>query len=214
MVRAAVRLAFLMILMDEEPTFLPKILLSCAGGKVCLPDLPLIDRGDGGHLVIDPPRDVWDRTELTREELSFWERLIAATAKAMLTQLPQLKDGCLNYWDAGNWALNEAAPPSGHKTGKGARHLHLHLFGRNPHAKHKDWKWGESPFFPAYKDRLAWAAEFQPLTAVESAAVVASAVRNLKTIYGVPAAQIAVSQPCATCGYPFPGKGPCPSCAK
>ena len=214
MVRAAVRLAFLMILMDVEPTSLSKILLSCAGGKLCLPDLPLIDRGDGGHLAIDPPRDVWDRTELAPEELSLWERLVAATAKAMLVELPQLKGGCLNYWDAGNWALNEAAPPSGLKTGKGARHLHLHLLGRSPQAKHKDWQWGESPFFPAYKDRLTWAADFQPLTAHECRAIVASAARNLEDIYGVSAAQIDASLPCATCSYPFPGTGDCPSCAK
>lgn len=30
-----------------------------------VPDLLLVDRKDGGHLCVDPPRDVWERGELS-----------------------------------------------------------------------------------------------------------------------------------------------------
>ena len=44
--------------------------------------------------------------------------------RAMLETLPQLVGGCLNYWDAGNWALNPAAEPAGPKDPRIARVLH------------------------------------------------------------------------------------------
>ncbi len=83
------------------------VLVRATGGTVSLPDPAtiMIDRADGGQLVLHPPRRVWDRTALTRDELVAWHLLIAATARAMLETLPQLEGGCLNYWDAGNWAL-------------------------------------------------------------------------------------------------------------
>ncbi|MFN7978855.1 MAG: hypothetical protein U0P30_12010 [Vicinamibacterales bacterium] len=87
------------------------------GGTVCQPDPAtiMLDRADGGQLVVYPPRRVWDRTALTRDELVDWNLLVAATARAMLDALPQLAGGCINYWDAGTWALNSAAEPEGPK---------------------------------------------------------------------------------------------------
>ena len=41
------------------------LLLSCAGGTVTLPARPLNHRRDGGHLLVNPPREVWERSELT-----------------------------------------------------------------------------------------------------------------------------------------------------
>ena len=48
------------------------VLMRGRGGRVCLPDpaTTMIDRADGGQLVLYPPRRVWDRTALTREELT------------------------------------------------------------------------------------------------------------------------------------------------
>lgn len=40
-----------------------------------------------------------------------WSFLVAATGRAMINALPQLEGGCVNYFDAGNWALHDAAPP-------------------------------------------------------------------------------------------------------
>src|SRR3954465_4561251 len=107
----------------------PTVLFTCDGGTVCLPaaDLVLVDRNDGGNLIVNPPRDVWERSELTAQELTHWGFLVAATGRAMLDTLPQLAGGCINYWEAGNWALNELAEPRGPKTAPTHRRVHLHL---------------------------------------------------------------------------------------
>jgi hypothetical protein len=157
------------------------------GGTIVLPDesLVLCDRRDGGNLIVNPPREVWDRSELTCEEGRMWSFLVAATGRAMLDTLPQLAGGCINYWDAGNWALNEAAEPAGPKNGREHRRVHLHLIGRSPAASNPAMRWGEAPFFPTFKDRHAWAAGNQRLTSEECAVVVARARAILAERYGM-----------------------------
>jgi len=185
---------------------------------VCLPDpaTTMIDRADGGQLVLYPPRRVWDRTALTPDELVAWHVLIAATARAMLETLPQLAGGCLNYWDAGNWALNPAAPPAGPKTGRTHRVLHQHLVGRSPASTDPSWAWGESPFFPAFADRFAWSAGKSALTPGECAAIVARAAVVLREVYGEPSADGTATGLCAGCAYPTPlvdlTSSRCPEC--
>jgi len=187
------------------------------GGTVTLPDPKtiMIDRRDGGQLVVHPPRRVWDRTALDVAELTQWNFLVAAAAGAMLDTLPQLRDGCINYWDAGNWALNEAAAPAGAKTGPGHRVLHLHLIGRSPHSTDPSWAWGESPFYPHYRDRFAWSEGKAPLTAGECGVLVTRLHHLLFDRYGVDAAGAAV---CGRCRYPAPAgdldaQSACPGCA-
>lgn len=195
------------------------VLLRCAGGTVTLPDprTILIDRHDGGQLVVYPPRRVWDRTALDAAELTQWNFLVAATAAAMLVSLPQLGDGCVNYWDAGNWALNAAAPPAGPKTGPAHRVLHQHVVGRSQRATDPSWTWGESPFFPHYEDRIAWSAGKSPLTAAECGVLVARLTHELFDRYGVQALAAGV---CARCRYPTPPgdvdprSGLCPDCPR
>lgn len=76
-----------------------KKLFSCESGQIILPDIgvTLIDRTDGGNLVVNPPKDVWERSELTADELKLWSYLVAATGQSMLEVLPQLEGGCINY---------------------------------------------------------------------------------------------------------------------
>ena len=52
----------------------PEILLSCAGGDLVLPaeELVLVDREDGGNLIVDPPRIVWERSARRPGELAAW----------------------------------------------------------------------------------------------------------------------------------------------
>lgn len=150
---------------------MPLVLHSCPGGTLLLPDALLCDRRDGGHLVVNPPRSVWERSELTPLELAHWSCLVAATGRAMLDVLPTLHEGCLNYWEAGNWALNDQAPPAGPKNVQAHRRVHLHVLGRNRRSAHPDWRWGESPKFPRWEDMAAWASGFEPLTAAECEAV-------------------------------------------
>lgn len=179
------------------------ILLRCDGGDLALPAprLVLVSRGDGGNLVVTPRREVWERSELSREELMLWSFLVAAAGRAMLEVLPQLAGGCINYWEAGNWSLNDAADPPGPKDPRQSRRVHLHLLGRSPRATHPAWRWGEAPAFPDFADRHAWAAGFSPLTAAECSAVVERTEILLEENYGVGTEPWAA---CAECGYPAP----------
>ena len=85
--------------------------------------------------------------------------------------------------EAGNWALNPAAPPKGPKSAQDHRRVHMHVFGRSPRAKHPSWRWGEAPRLPDYKDRKAWAAGFEPLEKKECDAVIKRAKDILKKRY-------------------------------
>jgi hypothetical protein len=145
-----------------------------------VPDLVLNDRRDGGHLVVTPARDVWERSELTFDELALWSALIAATGWAMLTVLSQLQNGCINYWEAGNWSVHDGAQPTGPKSPREYRRVHMHVFGRSRTAPSCAWQWGEAPQFPRFADRLTWAAEFTPLTGDECASVVHRIVERLE----------------------------------
>ena len=130
------------------------------GGTLVLPDAAsvLCSRLDGGNLQVLPPRPVWERNELTADELTQWSFLVAAAGAAMLDALPQLEDGCINYWEAGNWALHDAADPVGPKLACDYRRMHLHLLGRSRTATHPSWRWGESPRFPEFAERHTWSA--------------------------------------------------------
>lgn len=193
------------------------VLFRGVGGTVTLPDPQtiMIDRSDGGQLVVHPPRRVWDRTALDAGELTQWTFLVAAAAGAMLDSLPQLRDGCVNYWDAGNWALNAAAPPVGRKSGPAHRVLHLHVIGRSPQSADSSWAWGEAPFYPAFADRFAWSRGKAPLTAAECGVLVARMRHLLFDRYKVDATPAEV---CRRCAYPVPAgdldaSEACPACA-
>ena len=65
-------------------------LFSCDGGHLMLPARAwlLVSRENGGNLVVNPPRPVWDRSELTPVELSQFAFLVAAAGRALLDVLP------------------------------------------------------------------------------------------------------------------------------
>ncbi|MBV8518345.1 MAG: hypothetical protein JO197_13185 [Acidobacteria bacterium] len=162
-------------------------LFASAAGEVVLPapHLVLVDRADGGHLIVNPPRPVWERSELTRDELVAWSLLVAAAGRAMLDALPALAGGCLNYWEAGNWSLHDDAEPRGAKSVVESRRVHLHLLGRSRTAADPAWQWGEAPRFPTFHDRLAWAAPHQQLNAHECAAIAQRLERIAREQYGL-----------------------------
>jgi len=150
-----------------------------------VPDLVLVSREDGGHLVVNPRRPVWERSELSAHELMMWSFLVAAAGRAMLDVLPVLETGCINYWEAGNWALNDDADPRGPKSVREHRRVHMHLLGRSRTARHPSWRWGEAPNFPDFGERLSWASEFERLTDEECRKVVARIGSILKEQYGL-----------------------------
>lgn len=161
------------------------ILCRCSGGTLQLPTKLLNDRLDGGNLVVNPPRPVWERSELTPVELTHWSFLVAASGRAMLDVLPQLEGGCINYWEAGNWALNEQAPPNGPKNPREHRRVHLHLLGRNRHSTNPNWQWGEAPRFQKFVDSEAWSSRLNPLNADECRAVALKTQELLAQVYGI-----------------------------
>ncbi len=155
-----------------------------AGGTGVLPKMVFLDRADGGHLIINPPKDVWEQSELSALDLAHWCFLVGAIGRAMIDVLPQLAGGCVNYFEAGNWALNDAAPPKGKKKrAPEHRRVHMHVFGRSPQARHPSWRWGEAPRLPDYNHRKTWATDFKPLTAAECKAIVKQAAQLLKRRY-------------------------------
>ena len=105
----------------------------------------LVSRQDGGNLWVIPPREVWERSELTPVELMLWSFFVTATGKAMLEVLPQLQGGCINYFDAGNWGLHDHAEPQGPKTAKAYRKVHMHLFGKKSHGGRPRLAMGRGP---------------------------------------------------------------------
>lgn len=177
---------------------------TCDGGTVVMPEpgLVLVDRRDGGNLVVVPTREVWERAELSATELMQWSCLVAATAKAMLDVLPQLEGGCVNYWEAGNWSLNYEIEPRGIKRPKEHRRVHLHLLGRSPAAKDSSWRWGEAPIFPSFVDRYAWAETHEELNAEETRNIIARTEELLCEKYGFDASQLERWFECVECGYP------------
>jgi hypothetical protein len=185
--------------------FLGRILFSCHGGHLALPEkgAALVGREDGGNLLVLPPRVVWERGELTPAELTDWSFLVAAAGQAMLHTLPQLDLGCINYFDAGNWALNFAAEPRGHKTAPEHRRVHMHLLGRSRMAADPSWQWGEAPKFPDYVDRKAWASKHELLNAAECEQIVGEAERVLRERYGFTSQQISPWESCSACEYPM-----------
>jgi hypothetical protein len=196
---------------------MPKVLFRCAGGDVALPapDLVLVDRADGGNLIVSPPREVWDRSELSAEELTQWSFLVAACGRAMLDLLPQLANGCVNYWDAGNWALNRQAEPKGVlKSGREHRRVHLYILGRSREARSPNWVWGEAPFWPAYTERHAWASAFARLNAEECRAIVTRIRELLHQKYAVASEAVEPWRACPRCKYPSPGSNPTQLCSE
>lgn len=195
-----------------------RVLFSCAGGTIVLPPRQslLLSRAEGGNLVVNPPRPVWERGELTAGELTNWAYLVAAAGSAMLEVLPQLEGGCINYWEAGNWALNDAAEPAGPKRAPDHRNVHLHLLGRSRTSADPAWRWGESPRFPDYAERLTWAERYQRLTPEECRAVIGATDKLLRERYGMPTEAIEPWTPCPGCGYPqpWPATKQCPECAR
>lgn len=195
-------------------------IFACSGGTVVLPEAGsvLVDREDGGNLIVNPPRAVWERGELSATELRQWSFLVAATGRAMLLVLPQLEGGCINYWEAGNWALNDAAFPPGRKSPQEYRRVHLHLLGRSRSARSLSWRWGEAPVFPTFAERKTWAATHRRLSAGEAREIGDAIDRALIEKYEFRPQDIERRATCPSCSYPFVAQRDltdqfCPTCA-
>ena len=93
---------------------------------------PLVDRLDGGHIVIVPKAPVEDRTKLSPEIAKEVMKLTMVVGEAMITALKKrgIDIGRINYQDNGNWTPT----------------FHIHLFGRAKSATRQ--KYGEALYLP------------------------------------------------------------------
>ena len=82
-------------------------------------DRPLIDRTDGGHIMISPKVRLVDRQQLTPKQAIKLMRLTIIVGEAMAVVMNKrgIDIGRINYQDNGNWGV---------LTPEGA-HLHIHL---------------------------------------------------------------------------------------
>jgi hypothetical protein len=162
----------------------------------------MVSRLDGGNLIVLPPREVWDRSELTPAELTQWSFLVAATARAITRRFAAARRRMHQLLGRGQLA----AQPTGGATrseewARAPQAAHAPA-GRSPTATDPSWRWGEAPNFPDFADRHTWAEKFERLNAEECRNIVARAESLLRERYGVPAGDLTSWSPCAACGYP------------
>jgi diadenosine tetraphosphate (Ap4A) HIT family hydrolase len=117
------------------------------------PDKPLVDRYDGGHIIITPKVAVRDRQELEPAQAIELMRLTMITGDAMSTIMNQhrVDIGRINYQDNGNWSVFNPGGP----------HLHIHIYGRARQAKIQ--RFGQALFFPHRDEFPEYYATLQPL---------------------------------------------------
>jgi diadenosine tetraphosphate (Ap4A) HIT family hydrolase len=103
--------------------------------NVVAAEKPLIDRKEGGHIVIYPNIRSVDRTQLEPKKAIKLMKLTMLIGKATTLGLKKrgINIGRINYQDNGNWNM----------------HLHIHVFGRARTAKIQ--KWREPVYFPPKK---------------------------------------------------------------
>jgi len=123
--------------------------------KVEAPELPLVDRADGGHIVIDPLIRVVDRQQLTPLQAIELARLTMVTGEAMTSVLIRhgVDIGRINYQDNGNWGVFKPEGPF----------MHMHLYGRAKSARVQ--RYGQACYFPHRDENPKFYEKFNPLTA-------------------------------------------------
>jgi diadenosine tetraphosphate (Ap4A) HIT family hydrolase len=126
-----------------------------------VPDFPLIDREDGGHLVIDPKLRVKDRQALSPEQAIELMRLTLIVGEAMTVALKSkdINIGRINYQDNGNWSVFNPEGPF----------LHIHLYGRATNAKTQ--RFGQSLYFPHKDEQPDFYSGVKPLNTEDAIAI-------------------------------------------
>jgi diadenosine tetraphosphate (Ap4A) HIT family hydrolase len=114
----------------------------------------LIDRADGGHIVIEPKEQVRDRQALSAALAIELMRLTVVTGEAMTTVMNKhgVDIGRINYQDNGNWSVFKPEGPF----------LHVHLYGRAKSAKVQHY--GQTLYFPHRDEQPEFYAAVKPLS--------------------------------------------------
>ena len=114
---------------------------------------PLVDRNDGGHIIIEPKERVSSRQDLSAKEAIELMRLTIVAGIAMEKVMSQngVDIGRINYQDNGNWSVFKPQGP----------HLHYHLYGRAKNAKIQ--KYGQTLSMPHIDDHPEYYKDLKPL---------------------------------------------------
>jgi len=122
--------------------------------RVEAPELPLVDREDGGHVVIDPIAKIVDRQQLTPSQAIELMRLTIVTGEAMSNVMKRhgIDIGRINYQDNGNWGAFKPEGPF----------MHIHLYGRARSARVH--KYGQACYFPHRDEHPEYYSKFKPLS--------------------------------------------------
>ena len=117
-------------------------------------DKPLVGRGDGGHIVINPKVKVATLQALSPAQAIELMRLLMVTGEAMTTVLRNngIDIGRINYQDNGNWGVFLPEGP----------YQHFHLYGRAKNAVVQPY--GQSLSFPHKNECPEFYATLDPLT--------------------------------------------------
>jgi diadenosine tetraphosphate (Ap4A) HIT family hydrolase len=135
------------------------------------PDKPLVDRHDGGHIIITPRNPVSDRQQLTPKQGIELMRLTMVIGEAMRTVLIAhgIDIGRINYQDNGNWSVFKPGGPQ----------LHIHIYGRAISATKQPY--GQALFFPHREEHPECYDKLLPLTDDDISALKKMAMRLLET---------------------------------
>lgn len=150
-IRKQIRLNFLMTaLIFETNNFIVEV-----------PDYPLIDREDGGHIIINPKVKIRDRQALSPELAVELMRLTIVVGEAMTTALTNrgVDIGRINYQDNGNWSVFKDEGPF----------MHIHIYGRGKDAKIQ--RYGQSLYFPHKDEDPNFYSGLRPLDAGDVEAI-------------------------------------------
>ena len=120
---------------------------------VTAPEMPHIDREDGGHIKISSKSNHVDRQDLSQKEAIELMRLTIVVGKAMEKVMNEhgVDIGRINYQDNGNWSVFKPQGPF----------LHIHLYGRAKSAKVN--KYGQAAYFPHIEENPEHYKRFKPL---------------------------------------------------
>lgn len=125
------------------------------------PDAPLVDRNDGGHILIDPKVKVRDRQQLSPPQAIELMRLTIVVGEAMTRVMNRhgVDVGRINYQDNGNWSVFSPEGP----------HMHVHTYGRAKSAKVQ--RYGQACYFPHRDEQPEFYKDLKPLSAEDVSAI-------------------------------------------
>lgn len=122
-----------------------KLIFESQNYYVIVPQMPHVDRNDGGHIcIVAKDNNICSLQQLDDNGLIELSLLTRAVGDAMIETMNKhgIDVRLINYQINGNWTFFDEKKPS----------LHLHLYGRALSAKIQ--KFGNSLYFPTKKDNL------------------------------------------------------------